>query len=193
MRWARHLRALLLGTVLLASTVTLAIAGSVESPTTTTVTTVDRQAVPDSVCVALTRHTGCYTTTTVSIQSSESSVADLFVRRASAWTGCSGVFTYSQTMYSGGLSLAQSTMQFADCYDSSGVQVTWGPYCYQKSLPGYGTGTNYCSGNGYRTFPGWANDSWYVYTWATPWWHVNNLQQVLIYPTWRSWSGCTYC
>lgn len=190
-----HLRAVLLAAVLAMSPIVLAVAVSVASPpTTTSVKTVARQAVSASACLALTKHDDCYATTTLTVQSvPDSRLANLFVRQASAWTGCSGIYSYTQSMYSAGLTLASDVMQFAFCYDSSGVQVTWGPYCYGRSLPGYGTGSNYCEGNHYSTFPGYAQDSWYIYTWAWPWWHENSLQQVLIYPSWQSWSGCTYC
>ena len=148
---------------------------------------------PDATCMKLTGHVGCYVDTTET--DTVAAGSNFFVLSASAWTGCSGIYTYVQTYYSWiGLALAASSMKFAYCYDAlAGVQVTWGPKCVVNTIIGYGGGVNYCSGNNYPNWPGWAVESWYLYPATAPWYHVNNSQQVLIYATWQSWSGCTSC
>jgi hypothetical protein len=155
------------------------------------------QVQADDTCLQLTGHVGCYVDTTEDVEENAqtNAVARIFVQTASAWDGCSGIHSYVQTYYSWtGWALAASSMKYAFCYNwAQGVQVTWGPHCQVNTILPYGGGVNYCSGNGNPTYPGWAVESWYLYPYSTPWWHVNNTQQVLIYPTWESWSGCTGC
>ena len=193
--FVKHLRTLAFSAALALLPVALSIGVSAAAPTTSVTKLLDRHTLSDATCIRLTHHTGCYVESGVTQTSANNSaLIDVFVRPVSAWTSCSGVQSYWQSYYSWtGLQLANSNMRYAYCYDSGGVQITYGPYCHQNSIIGYGTGVNHCSGNNYKVFPGWAEDSWYLYPYATPWWHINNLQQVLQYPTWASWSGCTEC
>ncbi|HVD47860.1 MAG TPA: hypothetical protein VNG70_11320 [Candidatus Limnocylindria bacterium] len=190
----RPIRTLVLALALCVLPVAASIGVSAASPTVTHHKVLAHQVQPDSTCIQLTGHVGCYVESTET-DTQANTASNIFVQSASAWTGCSGIYTYVQTYYSWtGLALAASSMKFAYCYDArAGVQVTWGPNCYVTTIIGYGGGVNYCSGNGYPNWPGWASESWYLYPYSAWWWHINNQQQVLIYPTWQSWSGCTAC
>ena len=188
----KHIRSLTIALAVSSLPVVASIGVSAASPTVTHHRTLSHKVLAPDVCAKLNQHAGCYVEST---ETDTEAASSFFVTTASAWDGCSGIHSYTQSYYSWtGWRLAYSNMQFAFCYNwSNGVQVTWGPHCVVGTIIGYGGGVDYCSGNGYPNYPGWVQDSWYIFPYSAPWYHVNNLQQVLIYPTWESWSGCTAC
>jgi hypothetical protein len=194
--YVKHLRAVVIAVALAVLPTAFAVGASAAAPTTTVTKVLNRHTLSDDVCVRLTKHTGCYTVSGLTqTVTNHSALIDALVRPASAWNSCTGVLTYWQTYYSWtGWALANSAMRFAFCWDNSNVQVTWGPFCSVNTVIGYGGGINYCAGTNYPTGPpGWAADSWYLYPYATPWWHVNNYQQVNLYQGWTTYFACTYC
>lgn len=190
----RHIRSLSIAFAISLLPIVASIGVSAASPTVTHHRTLSHKVLSADICTKLKQHAGCYVESTET-DTEANTASTFFVQTASAWDGCSGIYTYTQGYYSWtGWQLAYSDMRFAFCFSwTDGEQVTWGPYCDVGTVFGYGGGINYCSGNGYPSGPGWVQDSWYIYPYASPWWHINNLQQVLIYPTWQSWSGCTAC
>jgi hypothetical protein len=188
----RTIRVVFLASLLAVLPFIAAIGVSAAAPTVTHHRTLAHRVLSSADCQALKQHAGCFM---VATETDTEASSNILVSTADAWNGCSQIYSYSMTYYSWvGLGLAWSNMRFAVCWTSSAIQVTYGPHCAQASIIGYGTGIDYCDGNtSYATYPAFADDSWYLYAFATPWWHVPSFQEVLIYWTYQNWHHCQNC
>lgn len=195
----RHIRAVILALACALLPGTIGVAASAASQPTTTVTRVlDDSAVPDSICQQLFHHqSGCHTRSTVTgtVANNPAILGALGVKPAAAFSACTNVMDFQQGIYLGSVRIAVDNFEFAYCWTSNAVQVTWGPQCWANSYFPYGNGQNFCYGPNWLdgNLPGVAQNSWYLFGYATPWQHVNGMQQVLLYPGWWTYSRCWIC
>lgn len=195
----RHLRALAIALVLSSLPVTLSILATQAATTQTVTRQVHRHAFSNAACLRATGRTGCYVIeATTQDVTRTNPLVKVFLPTVSAWSGCYGPITVSQSIYSSiGSRMATGMMRFQVCWDQRGIAVPF-LQCWVNPSVLYGGWYNYCWSPAYpsriQANPTWAEENWYFYPYPMPWWHINNIQQWGIYTTGVSpWYMCSYC
>jgi hypothetical protein len=192
--------------VLAAVPTTIALVASAATPTTSKVTRIlSDTVIPEAQCkkdlpvlpAGATDWKACHVkaTETRTVATSSSLASALGMQITEAFDACAGTFWYDETIYIGPALIAQGFLEFDYCWGANDVQVTWGPACWTQGSIAYGTGDNFCIGPTSDTayLPGLVQHSWYLFPYSLWWWHINSMQQDLLYPGWWSYSQCYNC
>jgi hypothetical protein len=194
-RRVKHVRLFAIAAVFAVLPFGLSIGASAAAPTTNVTKELSRKPVSDALCMKLTKHTGCYSVTTLTTTAYNNSAG---VQSASAFSYCEASQTLRQAVYSSVHTvMAAGNMRFTLCFTRNQVQLV-NFYCWVSGTVLYGGSVNNCyspAAGAYQTDPTWSEVNWYFYPYPMPWWHITNVMEASIYIAGGGFViyECNYC